>query len=194
MLILLAGLAVGLVALLPPGPITVSVVGLGARRGGAVATRAGLGVAAGDAIIVLASALVVIAGEEIPHRLQQAITWSSITFVIIVGLGLILRSNDVLGLVDRIERPFRTFCAVTLVSPWVFGGWFAMLAASPFRSDPRSLLTFAAGMLLASVLFHFGLGRGAARLSQILDDTRLLAVTRLGGLLTITIGLILAMI
>lgn len=194
MLILLAGLVVGLVALLPPGPITVSMIGLGARRGEAVATRAGLGVAAGDAVLVTASALFVIAGEELPTQLQALVAGASIAFVVIIGLALILRSHQVLELAERVERPFRTFCTVTVASPWVFAGWFAILAASPFRSETGALLAFAFGLLMASALFHFGLGRGAARVGRLLDERRLVAVTRLGGALTIAMGVVLALI
>ncbi len=193
MMVLLAGIVVGLVALLPPGPITVSMVGLGARRGSA-ARSAGFGVASADAMLIIAALVVVALGQELPHWIQTSVRVSSLVFMIAVGIVLICCADRVIGTVDRVERPFRSFWSLSIVSPWVFTGWLALLGAAPFQDETASLAAFACGMVASTWIYHMALGQGASRLSMRISETRLRHATRIGGVSTMAMGVVLAAI
>lgn len=179
-----AGLVVGIISLLPPGPITLSIVALGATRGSGYSTRAGIGVGVADAVVVLLCGLALAAGTALPERVYAAVRIVSLTTVAMLGIALIARTTLATGFAERVKRPVLGFSILTLSSPWVFTGWFALLAAAPF-SARTDHVTFAVGLAVASLAYHLVLGRTAGFAAERLSPRLLARATRLGGGLTI---------
>ena len=157
------GAAIGLVAVMTPGPVAVTIIDIGATRGRTSGLYAGLGVVGGDTIAALAALGFVIAGSSLPGAFFTMTQVVSVTVLVVVGAGLIGRPQAGHDLVSRIRRPFRSMFALTALTPSVFGAWMALFSAVPFAGDPAELSMFALGGLVASLGWHVTLGSAAVR-------------------------------
>jgi threonine/homoserine/homoserine lactone efflux protein len=188
--IFLLGIAIGLVTLLPPGPLGMTVVGLGTRRGRRAGVRAGLGIASADIVLGCSALLFVGAGAALPAAAFTALRAFSIVVLVAFGLLLVVRASTCFELADRIGRPARSLFALTLVSPLSIVSWIALLAAMPFSTEPGALALFSVGIITASFLWHPVLGAAAGHLGSRLNDRGARVVSRIGGSCLIGVGLI----
>lgn len=186
--LLLLGFGVGLVAILPPGPVTLSLINVSASHGRTSGARGAVGVASGDVVVATLAALVVLAGGAIPTWIFSTAQLASSVVLISLGLALFVRPGLCHALSESILHPGRTFFALTTLTPTVFGAWLALIAAMPFATDPTSVATFVAGAGAASLGFHLLLGTTAGGLGQRLSAAKLVAASRFGGLAMLTFG------
>lgn len=184
----LLGIGIGLLSVLPPGPVTMTLLQFGAQRGTRPALHGAAGIVVGDGTVVWVALLIVGAGSTLPGWAFAATQY--IAAAVLVGLGLTMlavpsRCN---ALVDRIERPGRTFFLLTSLTPTVLGAWIAVLAAMPFASDVGHLFRFAIGAVLASALWHPLLALAGGSLGRWADVRRQRRLAQCGGLATIGMG------
>lgn len=186
--LLLLGFGVGLVAILPPGPVSMSLIEVSVSHGRNGGARGGLGVASGDIVVATAAALVVLAGGAIPSWIFG--TAQLVSSLVLISLGVVLFARPGLchSLGQSIVHPGRTFFALTALTPTVFGAWLALIAAMPFATDPTSVATFIVGAGVASIGFHLLLGTAAGGLGQRLSPTKLAVVSRVGGAAMLSFG------
>ena len=186
--LLLLGFGVGLVAILPPGPVSLSLIEVSVSHGRTGGARGGLGVASGDVVVATLAAVVVLAGGAIPTWIFSTAQLASSLVLVSLGLALFVRPGLCHALSESIVHPGRTFFALTALTPTVFGAWLALIAAMPFATDPTSVATFVAGAGGASLGFHLLLGTTAGGLGQRLSAERLVSASRLGGIAMLAFG------
>lgn len=179
---LLLGLGIGFLAVLAPGPISLAIVEIGAQHGRRRSVLAGLGVAGGDLGACAAALALLAAGRHLPSSVLDGAAIVSTTVLAVIGLGLILRPEVGRSAVRQLRRPFRTMLAVTTLNPAVFGSWLAVLAALPMTDDLARLAAVGGGGVAASLIWHLGLGTGAAAVCEWLTDRRLTTLARSGGI------------
>lgn len=186
--LLLVGFGVGLVAILPPGPVSMSLIEVSASHGRNGGARGGLGVASADIVVAAAAAVVVLAGGAIPSWIVGIA--QLVSSLVLIGLGgvLLARPGVCHSLSQSIVHPGRTFFALTALTPSVFGAWLALIAAMPFAADANSVATFIAGAGVASISFHLLLGTTAGGFGQRLSITNLTRVSRVGGAAMLSFG------
>lgn len=187
MTILLLGLGIGLLLVLPPGPLSLSIIGLGAQRGVRPALEAGLGVAIAEIISLLAAAGLVLAGHSLPEIVNQTMRWCSIAAILGMGYVLFTRTSQVNDMLDKIESPFRTLAIVTLASPWIFTTWFALLNAAPVHDRWQDLALYGTGLGLGSLLFYVCLAHGSGALSSRLTEAHVQTLSRVGGAVMVVV-------
>lgn len=185
---LLLGMSVGLITLVPPGPVSMALIQLSARRGPHVALRGALGVAFGDVVLAGVAVAVVGMGSTLPGTAFQAA--QAIAAVILIGLGALLwlRPNVAEASIARIERPGRAFFLLTSLTPTALGAWVALLAAMPFAGNRPALVLFAAGVVVASFLWHPLLGATASKIGSRLTATGHTRLARSGATIMMAIG------
>jgi len=186
--LLLLGFGVGLIAILPPGPVSLSLIEVSVSHGRVGGARGGLGVASGDMVVATLAAVVVLAGGAVPVWIYASAQLLSSLVLMLLGLGLVARPGLCQSLSRSIEHPGRTFFALTTMMPTVFGAWLALIAAMPFSTEPSSVVAFVAGAGVASFGFHLLLGTAAAGLGRRVPAEKLVIVSRLGGLAMLVFG------
>lgn len=186
--LLLLGFGVGLLAILPPGPVSLSLIEVSVSHGRIGGARGGLGVASGDVVVASLAALVVLAGGAIPLWIFSTAQLLSSLVLMAIGFALVARPGLCRSLSRSIEHPGRTFFALTTLTPTVFGAWLALIAAMPFSTEPASVATFVAGAGAASFGFHLLLGTTAAGIGGRLPAEKLVMVSRLGGIAMLGFG------
>ncbi len=184
----LLGIAVGFISIIPPGPVTMTLLQLGTRHGRTPALRGALGIAFGDLTIVWLALAIVAAGSTLPPAAFLATQLLAAALLIGLGLAMLARPSACAAVVDRIERPGRAFFLITSLTPTVLGAWIAVLAAMPFADDVAMLIRFALGAVLASFLWHPVLALLASRLSDQRPSTQQL-LSRAGGTVMVAMGL-----
>lgn len=189
MTFVLLGIGIGFLTLVPPGPVSLTLVQLGARRGRTSAMHGALGVASGDFVLAWVAVAVVGAGATMPgmaFTLGQALAAATLVGL---GIALLLRPTLIDGSVDRIQRPGRALFLLTSLTPSALGAWIALLAAMPFADDSRQLALFAGGVVVASLLWHPLLGVLASSLGARLGDSGQARLSRVGGLMMTLLGI-----
>lgn len=190
--VVLLGVGIGLLTIIPPGPVSLTLVQVGARLGHQPALRGALGVAAGDFVLAAISVLIVGAGTALPP-LTFAITQSIAAAVLaLLGIVLLLRPSAAGDSIGRIQRPGRTLFAITSLTPSALGAWIALLAAMPFAHDQRQLSLFAVGVVIASFFWHPLLGAAASRLGSRLNDDGYIRLSQVGGAIMVALAIGLA--
>ncbi|MFB0902376.1 MAG: LysE family transporter [Acidimicrobiales bacterium] len=187
--IVLLGIGIGLVSLLAPGPVNLTLVQYGARKGPQPALRGAVGVVGADSMLGLTSVLILGAGAALPPRVFS--TTQLVAAGLLIGLGalLALRPSTVSTSIDRMHRPTRAFFLLTSLTPTALGGWIAMLAAMPFATDVAQLALFTIGVLIASSLWHPMLGLTASALGAKLTEGGQIRLSQIGGLGMAALGL-----
>lgn len=187
--LLLLGGFIGLLSLLPPGPVNVTLVEVGAAHGRRNGVRAGLGVASGEALLAAAAVALIAAGANLPGVVFTSVQLVSGLTLAMMGLALIAKPHVGAELAVRLSRPFTSMFAISVLTPSVFGAWLALLAAMPFADNSRELSIFCAGAIIASVLWHAFLGGAAGTIAPLLRPVVRIVVTRAGGVAMTTFGL-----
>jgi len=189
--ILLLGIGIGLLTLIPPGPISLTLMQVGARHGRQPALRGALGVATGDTVLGVVAVVIVGLGATVPALVFTSAQVASAGLLIALGAILLANPEIASTSVDRIERPARALFLLTSLTPTALGAWIALLAAMPFASDVAQLSRFAFGVVISSFLWHPVLGALASTLSNRLGKRGHLRLSRFGGLSMGLLGLIL---
>ena len=186
---LLLGLAIGFLTIIPPGPVTMTLLQLGTRQGRRPAVRGALGIAVGDLTVVWVALAIIGAGSTLPPLAFLATQVLAAALLVGLGLGMLARPDTCAAIVDRIERPGRAFFLITSLTPTVLGAWIALLAAMPFSSDFRALVPFALGAVAASFLWHPVLAVCSARLGDHGPTTQR-RLSRIGGVVMMVMGVV----
>lgn len=176
------GFFVGLIAVLPPGPISLSLLQVSmshGRRGGA---RGGLGVATGDLAMASAAGAIVMAGGMVPGWIFSGAQVLSTLVLVLFGGTLVLRPGLCRALTRSIIHPGRTFFTLTALTPNVFGAWLAVIAAMPFADHGPSVVAFVIGTGVASSGFHVFLGTAAGGFGHKMSTRATTLLSRSGGL------------
>jgi len=160
---LLLGIVFGSLTIIMPGPISVSLVQVATTQGRASGVRAAAGIASGDVVLGTAALFVVSLGAALPHGVFSMLQVATGALLLAFGLMLFTR-------------------------PAVVGDT-ATLSAMPFAADRPSLLAFALGMLLVSIVWHPLVGACAGVIGPRLTPTAIQVGTRIGGLATIALGI-----
>lgn len=184
--LLTVGASVGLVAVAPPGPITLTLIELGTAQGRTSGIRAGLGVAAGEAA-ACAGAVAVVGGlgAQLHGSVMAAIQILSAMILLGLGLALVTRPEACRALAVGIRRPGWSMMAFTAATPTVVGTWIVILAALPVGGRIGDLILVATGVVLASLAWHLALGAGAGTVGPLLSGPRRRRFSQAGGLVMI---------
>lgn len=185
----LLGIAVGFASIVPPGPVTMTLLHLGSRHGCKPALRGAFGIACGDLTIVWLAIAIVAAGSTLPPSAFLATQLLAAALLVGLGLAMLARPSACAAVVDRIERPGRAFFLITSLTPTVLGAWIALLAAMPFADDLGMLVRFALGAVIASFLWHPVLAIVASRLVDQRPSTQQM-LSRTGGIVMVTMGVV----
>ena len=86
-------------------------------------------------------------------------------------------------------HPARSLFALCTLTPSVFGSWIALLGAMPFAASTPALATFTSGVILASVIWHLGLGTTAGVLGSRLTPGHRASMSRVGGVVMLGFAL-----
>ncbi len=186
--LLLLGFALGLLSILAPGPVTLTLFEVGVAQGRHRGTQGGLGIAAGDAVAALAAATLVLAGSALPTPLFAAVGLASSAALVALGLGMALRPAAVRALALGVRHPARALFLLTALTPSVLGAWVAVIGAMPFAHDRGAVAVFTLGGILASVTWHPLLGATAGTVGSRLDPATLALLTRVGGAALAALG------
>lgn len=186
---LLLGIAVGFVSIVPPGPVTMTLLQLGSRHGRTPALRGAFGIACGDLTVVWLAIAIVAAGSTLPPAAFLATQLLAAALLVGLGLTMLARPSACAAVVDRIERPGRAFFLITSLTPTVLGAWIALLAAMPFADDLAMLVRFALGAVIASFLWHPVLAIVASRLVDQRSSTQQM-LSRTGGIVMVAMGVV----
>lgn len=185
---LILGFGVGLVAVLPPGPVALSLIEVGVQQGRRGAAWGAVGIAGGDSVVATLAAILVVLGGTLPAAFFDGAQLVSAFVVFVPGALLVLRPTVTQGIARSISRPGRTFFLLTALTPSVFGAWLAILAATPFATEPRAVALFLSGAMVASFGYHLVLGAGAGGIGHRVAPQTLLVISRVGGLCMIGFG------
>lgn len=188
-MLLLLGFATGLALVAPIGPVSLTLCGLGAERGRRAALAGAGGVVLGD-MVCLPLALT---GAGLVAGLEAGVVRG---FEVLMGVVLIGLAAATIAATDRartviagIRRPTRTLAVMTLLNPLSLVAWAGLaLALPPSLRTPGALLTFGAGILLASATWHSGLAVAAGTFARRLGDRQRAAIARASGVLLLGIG------
>lgn len=186
--LLLLGVLLGAVTVAVPGPISLSLVHVASQQGRSSGARAGIGVASGDLLLATLAIVLVTGGAALPASGFQILQMVSAMMLVFFGATMLLRPSLVNDKAGSIAHPFRTFLWITTLLPTALGSWLAMLAAMPFAGDWSKLAPFACGVVLFSSAWHMALGVGAGNAGEWLTPSRLVVMTRIGGIATILLG------
>ncbi len=190
---LLLGLLLGFVTVVPLGPMSLSIIGVGLTQGRTAGSQAGLGVVGGDAITASAAVALVGLGARLPAGAFAFLRYCSLAVLAAFGVAMIIGSNRFQAAAGGLRRPGRVLMAATVLSPLTFGSWIAMFMAMPFAQSPSRLGLFATGVMLSSLCWHPLLGAGAGLVGTRVNEGALTVVARLGGLALVALALALAL-
>lgn len=187
--LVMLGMGIGLVSLLPPGPVTLTLVELGTARGPRVGARAGMAVAAGDLTVGAAAVATLALTTRLPATLFVALQVLSAAILVVLGVTLILRPGVAQTVAGTIAHPARSMFVLCTLTPSVFGAWIALLGAMPFATNIGALATFTGGVILASLIWHLGLGSAAGALRGWVTPGHRRSMSRVGGLMMLGFAL-----
>ena len=187
--VVLLGVGIGLLTLIPPGPVSLALVQIGARRGQAPALRGALGIVGGDTVLGVVAVGLVGVGAALPDQVFRLSQLAAAALLATIGAALLARPDVAATTVDRIQRPGRALFLLTSFTPTALGAWVALLAAMPFAADRAQLGLFAIGVVLASCLWHPMLGAAASAIGSRLNERGQRVLSRCGGACMALIGL-----
>ncbi|MFT4596205.1 MAG: threonine/homoserine/homoserine lactone efflux protein [Paracrocinitomix sp.] len=187
--IVFLGVGVGLLSLVAPGPVNLTLVQFGACKGRQPALRGAVGVIGGDSLLGFTSVLILGVGAALPARVFSATQLAAAGLLVGLGALLAARPSAVSTSVERMHRPTRAFFLLTSLTPTALGGWIAMLAAMPFANDVAQLGLFTCGVLIASGVWHPLLGLAASALGARLTEYGQVRLAQISGLAMAALGL-----
>jgi threonine/homoserine/homoserine lactone efflux protein len=177
----LLGTTIGLIAVVPPGPVAVALVDIAASRGRRSGVHGGLGVVGGDVTAGAAALSVIALGTRLPEAFFTTTQVVSAGALVAIGIGLITRPDVGQRLTARIGDPFRAMFTITALTPSVFSAWVALFTAMPFANDLLRLVVFASGALASSLLWHVTLGGTSGSMATWITTERRTRLARAGG-------------
>ncbi len=192
MLIVLAGLIAGLIAVIPLGPMSMSIVGVSMAQGRRAGLWAAAGVVTGDVVATAAAASIVLLGRRLPGGVLPSIRVAALVALAAVGIVLILRADRIDAVASGVHRPGPILFLLTAVSPMTLGAWLAMLVAGPFASDRSDMMLFVAGLILGSGLWHTLLALVASSAGARVSARGITRLARLGGGCMVGLAVVLA--
>ena len=187
--IVLLGLGIGMLSLIAPGPVNLSLIQIGARRGRRPALQGAVGVLGGDSLLGAVAVLLIAAGSALPATAFSAAQVGAAALLVLLGMALALRPAAVATSIDRMQRPMRAFFLLTSLTPTALAGWVTMLAAMPFASDIAQLAMFTLGVLIASSIWHPVLGVASSAVGARLSESGQLVLSRAGGAAMAVLGI-----
>ncbi len=161
------GFIVGLALVMPIGPVALTLIGVGVERGRRAGLAGALGVVLADALLV---GTTVLAADRVARLGTSWIRPTEIVLGVLVGVvGIVAltRSQTTRTLLGRVQRPTPTLLALTLSNPLSLALWAGVvltLPASMLETVP--FVTFGAGIVAASAVWHTGLGVAASWLGR----------------------------
>ena len=179
--ILFLGFGLGLLFVIPPGPIAVTLVEVSVGQGRAAGARSGIGIAAGDTVAGAAAGLVVASGGVLPAAVFDWAQIVSAMVLVALGVAMLVQPGAVESFAHAIQRPGRTFFLLTSLTPTVFGSWLAILAALPFAGHLPSTALFLLGAGGASAVYHVALGSAAGTFGHHVSGPMMTRLARGGG-------------
>lgn len=190
---IMVGFVVGVMVVAPVGPISLLLITIGLERGAGAGVRAGLGVAAADAALLL----VVLAAADRLTALDP--TWQR-GIEVALGLGLVLigiravaARAGITKAVERIQRPGRVLMIATLANPMTVLAWLGlMVALGSELGQGWALVRTGIGIVLASLAWHVALGAASGSVGERLSPARRLLVQRASGVAMVGLGVLLA--
>ncbi len=194
MLILIAGIVVGLASVMPLGPMSMTIIGVATQQGRIAGAHAAAGVVAGDLFAASAAVALALAGSRLPAGMFVGLQMAAVAVLVVVGLLLIIRTERLSLLANDIERPGSVLFTLTALSPITVGSWLAILLASPFVANPAQLGLFVVGIIVASGVWHPILAMGAASVGPRLSQPLLFRLARLGGACMIGLAAVMVML
>jgi threonine/homoserine/homoserine lactone efflux protein len=192
MLIVLAGLIAGLVAVIPLGPMSMSIVGVSVAHGRRAGLSAAAGVVTGDVVATAVAASIVLLGRRLPGGVLPSIRVAALVALAAVGIVLILRADRIDAMASGVHRPGPMLFLLTAVSPLTLGAWLALLVASPFASDRSGMVLFVAGLILGSGLWHPLLALVASSAGAMVSARGITRLARLGGGCMVSLAVVFA--
>lgn len=178
---------------IPVGPVSLTLMGLGIEKGKRRAMEGAVGVAMADAILM--GALALIATTVGLFNLPFIEPVEIVLGVLLVGLGVrvLTRSESALETVGGIRRVGPTMLAMTLLNPLSLALWLGVVATLPaaVHSSTFSLLQFGLGVTAASLLWHSSVGLGAAWAGPRMSPRVRRYGTAMGGIVMAVIGVML---
>ena len=192
MLILIAGVVVGLAAVIPLGPMSMTIIGVATKQGRLAGAYAAGGVVAGDLASAGFAVALALAGTRLPTPLFTVLQLASVIVLVVVGLLLMTKTERMNGLAGDLKRPGTVLFTLTALSPITIGSWLAILMASPFVANPLQLGVFVSGITVASGIWHPTLAIGAASVGHRLGQNVLQWLARLGGVFMLGLAALMA--
>jgi len=152
---LFVGFLSGLVLVMPVGPTTLSIVGIGTERGRRAALAGASGVVTADLLMlplaVLGAGAVTALSPTVLHSCEVVI---GLVLLGIAAVGL-LKTEEARVAVSRIRRPAPTLLAINLCNPMALASWAGLILALPDSlREPGNLLPFTIGVVIASAVWH----------------------------------------
>jgi threonine/homoserine/homoserine lactone efflux protein len=152
---LFVGFLSGLVLVMPVGPTTLSIVGIGTERGRRAALAGASGVVTADLLMLPLAAL----GAGAVTALSPTVLHSCEVVIGLVLLGIaavgLLKTEEARVAVSRIRRPAPTLLAINLCNPMALASWAGLILALPDSlREPGNLLPFTIGVVIASAVWH----------------------------------------
>jgi len=188
--VLFLGFGLGFLFVAPPGTVAFTVVEVGLLQGRSAGARSGVGVAVGDLVVAAAAATIVIGGHALSPSVFTGVQVVSAVVLLTLGVTLTFRPGVIEAVAGGIHRPGRALFVMTVATPTVLGAWIALLTALPLSTGPLELAMFVAGATGASAAWHVGLGSLAGRVGHRLTGAPVRRLTRLGGLVFTTLGVV----
>ncbi len=190
---IMVGFAVGVMVVAPVGPISLLLIAIGLERGAAAGVRAGLGVAAADAALLLLVLGVADQLAGLDGSWRRGIEVSLGVGLMAIGLKALLAKAGITRAVNRIERPGRVLLVATLANPLTLLAWLGlMVALGSELGQGWALARTGVGIVLASAVWHVALGAASGSVGARLSSARRILVQRASGVAMLALGALLA--
>ena len=189
---LFVGFLSGLVFVMPVGPATLSIVGIGTERGRRAALAGASGVVTADLLMlplaVLGAGAVTALSPTVLHGFEVVI---GLMLLAIAAVGL-LKTEEARVAVSRIRRPAPTLLAINLCNPMALASWAGLILALPDSlREPGSLLPFTIGVVIASAVWHSMLALLAGTLGRRMAESGRRRLIRISSVALGIVGVVL---
>jgi len=189
---LFIGFLSGLVFVMPVGPATLSIVGIGTERGRRAALAGASGVVTADLLMlplaVLGAGAVTALSPTVLHGFEVVI---GLMLLGIAAVGL-LKTEEARVAVSRIRRPAPTLLAINLCNPMALASWAGLILALPDSlRESGSLLPFTIGVVIASAVWHSMLALLAGTLGRKMAESGRRRLIRISSVALGIVGVVL---
>ena len=189
---LFVGFLSGLVLVMPVGPTTLSIVGIGTERGRRAALAGAFGVVTADLLMlplaVLGAGAVTALSPTVLHSCEVVI---GLVLLGIAAVGL-LKTEEARVAVSRIRRPAPTLLAINLCNPMALASWAGLILALPDSlREPGNLLPFTIGVVIASAVWHTMLALLAGSLGRRMAEAGRRRLIRISSVALGIVGVVL---